>query len=109
GRNRVRRFDDRHPVCRHLSGCYGGLRLGAALEQAALDKQAVGAHACWHGIAIAIAGSLRERPRIGGSGGRGPIKAPAASLDRNKPSSNARAPPPPRPLSILNTPPIRRA
>ncbi len=49
GGDLVRRLGDRHVVRRHQAGGDRGLRLGAALEQAALDEQAVDANACGHG------------------------------------------------------------
>ena len=45
GGDLLRRLGDQNVVGRHPAGGDGGLRLGAALEQAALDEQAIDADA----------------------------------------------------------------
>jgi hypothetical protein len=58
-RNFVRGFSYHHAVGMHEAGGDGRLRLGAAVEQAALDEQAIGAHARAHaGLDVTRAGSF---------------------------------------------------
>jgi hypothetical protein len=56
-----RGFSDRPFIGNHPSGGNGGLRLGAALEQAALDQQTIGTSANSHGPDVATQRPLGQR------------------------------------------------
>src|SRR5262249_32973225 len=60
GGNFLRRLRDDNVVGGHAAGGDGGLRLGAALEQAALDQQPIDANAASH--ACTISGRMSGTP-----------------------------------------------
>src|SRR5262249_52644413 len=62
--NFLRRLGDDNVVRRHAAGGDGGLRLGAALEQAALDQQPIDANAASHANAPSADERVARRRRV---------------------------------------------